>query len=218
MMNTSNMKVPALKAELASLGLDTSGLKSVLKERLTKARAEEEEEDFGVPARGLDMKRKKCMRRNERTVEARALNEGPWQGGIPRTRVAVLTSALPTELQRFGSRDECELYAGEIFETSGSLTTVTKNGGVKTATNLSVACASGASDETKHAAGGDAAAAGGAAATEQAVAGVTPTAAAAGAAAAEQAVAGDNPAAAGVACQGIMSFVFLSGPLPCPWL
>ena len=36
-MNTSNMKVPALKAELASLGLATSGLKSVLKERLAKA-------------------------------------------------------------------------------------------------------------------------------------------------------------------------------------
>ena len=35
------MKVPALKAELASLGLATSGLKSVLKERLAKARAEE---------------------------------------------------------------------------------------------------------------------------------------------------------------------------------
>ena len=299
-MNTSNMKVPALKAELASLGLATSGLKSVLKERLAKAlerlakaralgvdaeaeqsdenvatsaagatdpilaaagaatiAAEEEGDDFSdggdsilttesegegeedvddVPDPGLTKKRKKFMRRKERTDEARALNAGPWQGGLPRSKVTVLKSALPKEGQRFESRDECELYAAEIFESTGSLTTVTKNGGVKTATNLSVACASDAPDETEHAAGGDAAAAaaaaeqavagdnpaaggGGGAAAEQAVAGDSPAAAGAagaGAAAAEQEVAGDNPAAAGVACQGIMSFVFSSGP--CPWL
>ena len=291
------MKVPALKAELASLGLATSGLKSVLKERLAKARAEEvdaeaeqsdenvatsaagatdptlaaagataiaaeeEGDDFSdggdsilttesegegeedvddVPDPGLTKKRKKCMRRKERTDEARALNDGPWQGGLPRSKVTVLKSALPKEGQRFESRDECELYAAEIFESTGSLTTVTKNGGVKTATNLSVACASDASDETEHAAGGDVAAAAAAAAAEQAVAGDNPAAAAgagaggggaaaeqavagdspaaAGAAVAEQEVAGDNPAAAGVACQGIMSFVFSSGPWASPWL
>ena len=36
----SKMTVPVLRKELEKLGLDTSGLKAVLVERLTKARAE----------------------------------------------------------------------------------------------------------------------------------------------------------------------------------
>ena len=100
------------------------------------------EEDEGDPST-ITGKSKKAIQRKKRTAEAKAENSAEWQGGKPREKDDVLLGPLPNEGAYFESRDACELLAGEIFESTGALTSVTKHGGVKNATNLTVSCASG---------------------------------------------------------------------------
>ena len=100
------------------------------------------EEDEGDPST-ITGKSKKAIQRKKRTAEAKAENSAEWQGGKPREKDDVLQGPLPNEGASFASRDACELLAGEIFESTGALSSVTKHGGVKNATNLTVSCASG---------------------------------------------------------------------------
>ena len=57
------------------------------------------------------------------------MNSAEWQGGKPRAKDDVLLAPLPKEGTNFKSRDARGLFAGEIFEPTGALTSVMKNGG-----------------------------------------------------------------------------------------